>query len=108
MSPKDIKPDDTVKAFCPSDYGFKKFEWVKQPTHIPEPRNQTLYGIEVVGDCCIVSAGSGSPSKEPGLRGVFEQPADEFDLAFDAWVLVMDVSAFDGADCLDAAEGRLG
>jgi len=37
MSSKDIKPGDTVKAFCPSDYGFKKFEWVKKPTHIPEP-----------------------------------------------------------------------
>lgn len=48
MSPRDIKPGDTVKAFCPSDYGFKKFEWVKKPTHIPEPRRQTLFGIEVV------------------------------------------------------------
>ncbi len=51
MSIKDIKPGDTVKSsevFSPSDYGFKKFEWVKKPTHIPEPRKQTLYGIEVV------------------------------------------------------------
>ena len=44
---KDVKPGNTVKAFSPSDYGFTKFEWVKRPTHIPEPRRQTLYGIEV-------------------------------------------------------------
>lgn len=48
MSIKASKPGDTVKAFTPSYYGFKKFEWVKNPTHIPEPRKQTLYGIEVV------------------------------------------------------------
>lgn len=72
-------------------------------------RCQQHLRVEMVfGDCCIVFAGSGSPSKEPGLRGVFEQPADEFDFAFDAWILVMDVSAFDGADCLDTTEGRLG
>ncbi len=47
MSTKGIKPGDTVKVFSPIDYGFKKFEWVKQPTHIPEPRRQALYGIEV-------------------------------------------------------------
>ena len=44
MSVKDIKPGDTVMAIFPSDYGFKKFEWVKKPTHIHEPRKQTLSG----------------------------------------------------------------
>ena len=51
MSIKDIKSSDTIKfakVFSPSDYGVKKTEWIKKPTHIPEPRKQTLYGIEVV------------------------------------------------------------
>ena len=47
MSVKDIKPGDMVRVFSPSDYGFQKFEWVKEPTHAPEPRTVTLYGIEV-------------------------------------------------------------
>ena len=51
MSVKDIRKGDVVEyteVFSLSDYGFKKFEWVKKPTHIPEPRKQTLYGIEIV------------------------------------------------------------
>lgn len=50
MSVKDIQQGDVLEyteVFSPSDYGFKKFEWVKKPTHIPEPRKQTLYSIAV-------------------------------------------------------------
>lgn len=47
MSSKNIKPGDTVKAFSPNITGFTKFEWVKKPTHTPQPRSVTLYGIEV-------------------------------------------------------------
>ncbi|MBW3245450.1 hypothetical protein KUV57_22650 [Epibacterium sp. DP7N7-1] len=43
----DDAPKTFTQVFSPSDYGFKKFEWVKKPTHVPEPRTQTLYGIEV-------------------------------------------------------------
>lgn len=48
MSDNDFKPGDTVKAFSPNIPGVEKFEWVKKPTHIPQPRPITLYGIEVV------------------------------------------------------------
>lgn len=44
---RDDAPKTFTQVFSPSDYGFKKFEWVKKPTHVPEPRTQTLYGIEV-------------------------------------------------------------
>ncbi len=47
MSVKDFKPGEAVRAFCPN---LKKLEWVKTPTHIPQPRPVTLYGIEVVDE----------------------------------------------------------
>lgn len=45
MRVKDIKQGAVVEyteVFSPSDYGFKELEWVKKPTHVPEPRKQTL------------------------------------------------------------------
>ena len=48
MSGRDFKPGDSVIAFNPNSRGVDKFEWVKKPTHIPQPRPVTLYGIEVV------------------------------------------------------------
>lgn len=38
----------------------------------------------------------------------FEQLADERDFAFDAKLLVMDMSAFDGSDGFNAANSRFG
>lgn len=41
------------------------------------------------------------------LRGGFEEHADELDLTYDAWLLTMDVAAFDGSDRFNPAEGCL-
>lgn len=52
MSESDgIKPGEIIDAFevihFPKGDGF---QWAKQPTHFPEQRLLTLYGIEVVDE----------------------------------------------------------
>lgn len=47
MGDNDFKTGDAVKVFSTNVFGFTKFEWVKRPTHIPEPRTVRLYGIAV-------------------------------------------------------------
>ncbi len=41
-------------------------------------------------------------------RGGVEQPKEEFDLASDPWLLVMNMAAFDGSDGFYPCEGRFG
>ena len=41
-------------------------------------------------------------------RGGFEEAGDEFDLAWDAGLFVVDMAAFDGPDRLEAAQGGFG
>lgn len=48
MDSQEFLPDTCVKAFSPNILGFTRFEWVRKPTHIPQPRAIKVYGIEVV------------------------------------------------------------
>ena len=42
------------------------------------------------------------------ISSSFEQLADERDFALNSGLLVADVAVFDGSDCFNTAEGRLG
>ena len=42
------------------------------------------------------------------MSSSLEQLVDELDLAFHAWLFVMDVATFDGSDGFNPAQGGLG
>ncbi len=59
-------------------------------------------------DCCINRLRPTGEVDGLSVSCGFEQMRDELDLPRDAWFFVMNMAAFDGSDCFDAAEGRLG
>ncbi len=55
-------------------------------------------------DCCVSfgKLGCVQPVILPS-GDLIEQVIDEFDCAYDSWLRLMNVTSFDGPDCLDAA-----